>query len=77
MSWVFLVILYSVIKGIREVLKKKSLQNTPIYHFFDNIEIPVCPLADDYTSRGEPEYFYYFFADGTVLCSCPDCNEAD
>lgn len=25
MSWVFLVILYSVIKGIREVLKKKSL----------------------------------------------------
>ncbi len=58
-------------------LKKKALKNTPLYNFMDNYEVPVCPFVDDYTSKDEPEYFYYIFADATVLCSCPDCNEAD
>ena len=58
-------------------LKKLDMADDAFYTFLDNQEIPVCPFADEYTDKGEPEYFYYIFEDGTVLCSCPDCNEAD
>ena len=56
-------------------LKKNALKDDPFYEYLDNDEIPVCPFADEYTDK--PEYFYYIFEDGTVLCSCPECNETD
>ncbi len=58
-------------------LKKKVLGDQPFYEYLDNMEIPVCPFVDDYTAKDEPEFFYYIFEDGTVLCSCPDCNALD
>ena len=45
------------------------------YEFLDNKEIPVCPFAkEDYTKDKAPEYMYFIFEDGTVLCSCSDCH---
>ena len=60
-------------------LKKKYLEEdkVPLYIFLDNEEIPVCPFVENYNAQNEPEYFYYVFEDGTVLCSCPHCNEVD
>lgn len=55
-------------------LKKQKLENVAFYTYLDNIEIPVCPFADDTNSQG---YYYCIFADGTVCCTCPDCNEID
>lgn len=53
-------------------LKKQKLENVPFYTFLDNQEIPVCPFADDTNSQG---YYYCIFSDGTVCCTCPECNE--
>ena len=63
-------------------LKKKSLENKALYTYLNNFEIPICPFVKyyssaDYLNKVKPEYYYYIFADGTVLCSCPECNEAD
>ncbi len=55
-------------------LKKKRLENVEFYKYLDNAEIPVCPFADDNNSQG---YYYCIFFDGTVCCTCPECNEAD
>lgn len=55
-------------------LKKQRLENVAFYTYLDNMEIPVCPFADDTNSQG---YYYCIFADGTVCCTCPDCNEID
>ncbi len=55
-------------------LKKQKLENVEFYKYLDNAEIPVCPFADDTNSQG---YYYCIFADGTVCCTCPDCNEID
>lgn len=64
--------------GPRNYLKKKVMKDTPIYIYFDNQEIPVCPFADEeYNQNDGPEFLYYVLADGTVLCSCSECNEID
>lgn len=55
-------------------LKKQKLENVAFYTYLDNAEIPVCPFADDTNSQG---YYYCIFADGTVCCTCPECNEVD
>jgi len=72
---------YDVVKrpnGPRNYLKKQRLANDPIYRYLDNQEIPVCPFADeDYSKTAGPEYLYFVLDDGTVLCSCPECNEID
>lgn len=64
--------------GPRNYLKKERLKDIPIYEYFDNMEIPVCPFADEkYNKTAGPEFLYYVLEDGTVLCSCPECNEID
>jgi len=52
-------------------LKKASLADKPFYKFLDNMEIPICPFDDP----ENPKYKYCIFSDGTVYCTCPDCNE--
>ncbi len=49
---------------------------TKFYVFLDNAEIPVCPFAnEDYKKNNTaPEYMYFIFEDGTVLCSNPECH---
>ena len=54
-------------------LKKKKLETVPFYTYLANSEIPICPFAD--STKPDKDYHYYIFADGTVLCSCPDCHE--
>lgn len=51
-------------------LKKQDLGKVSFYKFLANQEIPVCPFASK-----NKDYKYYIFEDGTVLCSCPHCNE--
>ena len=64
--------------GPRDYLKKKAMENNPIYTYFDNQEIPVCPFANKKFNQNDgPEFLYYVLTDGTVLCSCPECNEID
>ncbi len=61
-------------------LKKTDLAADFLYEYLfldEKGTLPVCPLVGEYTSKNEPEYFYYIFEDGTVLCSCPDCNTAE
>lgn len=60
-------------------LKKQALANDAFYIYLDNQEIPVCPFADfeDDEKDKTNNYYYYVFLDGTVLCSCPECNEVD
>ncbi len=63
-------------------LKKQSLKDTPFYTVLDNQEIPVCPFADYDDTDTTNDYYYYIYWDQTndaleVVCSCPDCNEAD
>lgn len=41
------------------------------YEFLSNQEVPVCPFEED--NDGTP-YFYYVFEDGSVHCSCPECD---
>ncbi len=55
---------------------------TRFYEFLDNYEVPVCPFVEAKYSRDgapdsrtqAPEYMYFIFEDGTVLCSCPECH---
>ncbi len=54
-------------------LKKKKLENVAFYTYLANQEIPACPFSDP--DKPEKTYYYYIFADGTVLCSCPECHE--
>lgn len=58
-------------------LKKKALENREFYIYLDNTEIPVCPFVENYSAKGEPEFLYYIFEDGSVLCTCPECNSVD
>ena len=51
-------------------LKKKALADRFLTEYLANAEVPVCPFDKDGI------YHYYVFADGTVLCSCPDCVNA-
>ncbi len=51
------------------------VEATKFYVFLDNSEIPVCPFAEaEYSQSKAPEYMYFIFEDGTVLCSCPECH---
>ncbi len=50
-------------------LKKEKYADTPFYLFLSNEEVPVCPRNNSAK--------YYIFADGTVVCSCHDCHEAE
>ncbi len=53
----------------------KWVEATKFYEFLDNQEIPVCPFAKaKYNKNKAPEYMYFIFEDGTVLCSCPECH---
>lgn len=52
-------------------LKKKALADVKFYTYLDNQEVPVCPFADDDNSQG---YYYYVLEDGSVHCSCPECE---
>ena len=54
-------------------LKKLALADDEFYKYLQNGDMPVCPFDDE----DNPQYFYYVLADGSVLCSCPECNEAD
>jgi hypothetical protein len=56
-------------------LKKQALENQKFYIHFSNQEIPVCPFADFDNNDTSDDYRYYIFEDGTVMCSCPHCNE--
>jgi hypothetical protein len=56
-------------------LKKQAMADEQFHLHFDNQEIPVCPFADFDNSSTTDDYRYYIFDDGTVFCSCPDCNE--
>lgn len=56
-------------------LKKKALKDEKFYWHLSNEEIPVCPFADLDNNKTNDDYRYYIFEDGTVMCSCPHCNE--
>ena len=56
-------------------LKKATMENEKFYLHFTNEEIPICPFADFDNSSTTDDYRYYIFEDGTVVCSCPHCNE--
>lgn len=56
-------------------LKKLDLKDVEFYMYLTNEEIPVCPFADFENNKDEDNYRYYIFEDGTVMCSCPKCNE--
>lgn len=56
-------------------LKKQAMENQKFYMHFSNQEIPVCPFADFDNNDTSDDYRYYIFEDGTVLCSCPHCND--
>ena len=63
-------------KGTTNYLKKQALADRELYKELANEEIPVCPFVEDEFDRATgPQYLYYVFDDGTVLCSCPECNE--
>ena len=56
-------------------LKKEAMANNEFYKYFNNQEIPVCPFADFDNNKTDDDYRYYIFEDGTVVCSCPHCND--
>lgn len=63
-------------------LKKEGLKDEPFYEYLDNQEIPICPFADFEDDDTTNDYYYHILWDTTtdslvVLCSCPQCNEAD
>ena len=49
-------------------LKRFKLSNVPVWAYFANLEMPVCPYDED----GEKGYFYYIDADG--VCHCSHCG---
>lgn len=52
-----------------------TVEAMKFYELLDNNEIPVCPFAkEDYSKDKAPEYMYFIFEDGTVLCSCDECH---
>ncbi len=53
-------------------LKKQKLANTEFYRYLDNQEVPICPFEENNDS-GTP-YFYYILEDGSVHCTCPECE---
>lgn len=61
----------------RRYLKKKNLENVEFYRFLDNQELPVCPFANYENDKTEDDYYYCIFYDGTVCCTCPECNKVD
>ncbi len=61
----------------KRFLKKQKLENVEFYKFLDNQEIPVCPFADYENDDPNDDYYYCIFYDGTVCCTCPECNKAD
>lgn len=54
---------------------KYQVEATPFYKFLNNEEVPVCPFQEDNDS--DKPYVYYILSDGSVHCSCPECNEAE
>ncbi len=61
-------------------LKKKKLADVPLYKYFLNQELPICPFANFGDSDTDNDYFYYITWDASaedvvVVCSCPKCNE--
>lgn len=52
-------------------LKKKSLENALLYKYLSNSELPICPFDDP----DSPKYHYVIFGDGSVFCTCPECNK--
>ena len=61
----------------KSFLKKKKLENVEFYKYLDNQEIPVCPFADYENTDTKDDYYYCIFFDGTVCCTCPECNNVD
>lgn len=61
----------------KRFLKKQKLENVELYRFFENQELPVCPFADYENDTTEDDYYYCIFYDGTVCCTCPECNKED
>lgn len=49
--------------------EETQLEVQPFYYYFKNREIPVCPLS----TKKEPHY-YCILEDGTVICSCSECQ---
>lgn len=65
---------YESCEATGKYLKKERLADVAFYEYLNNAEIPVCPFADETNSQG---YSYCIFEDGTVCCTCPECNEID
>ncbi len=62
------------IKGKRCYLKKRLMGDIPFYKCLSNEEIPLCPFADYENERTDDDYYYYILEDGSVHCTCPDCQ---
>lgn len=63
-------------------LKKKALEAVPFYTELANGEIPLCPFANFDDADKTNDYYYHILWDAAkdtvvVVCSCPNCNEAD
>lgn len=61
-------------------LKKNRYKDNQFYYQLANEEIPVCPCANyenDKDKIYDDNYCYLVFEDGTVMCNCPHCSEAE
>ena len=65
---------YTDHEEIGEDGETKFVEAMRFYKLLSNEEIPVCPFAGDFNENEAPEYMYFIFEDGTVLCSCEDCH---
>ncbi len=59
-------------------LKKQDLDGVRLYKYFSNQDLPICPFAEN----ADKDYFYYILWDDSlndvvIVCSHPDCNEAE
>ena len=55
-------------------LKKYSLKDTPLYGFFANQDMPICPFDEANSDEaGYGTHHFYVTADGRVFCDNPDC----
>lgn len=55
-------------------LKKFSLKDTPLYGFFSNQDLPLCPFDEaNSDDAGYGTHHYYVTSEGKVFCDNPDC----
>ncbi|MGN0526364.1 MAG: hypothetical protein ACI4IF_02935 [Acutalibacteraceae bacterium] len=49
--------------------EETKLKVQPFYYYFNRQKIPVCPFSTE-----KKPYYYCILEDGTVICSCPECQ---